>query len=238
MPAKTAASPLSPVDPRIGLRFAAAEHLIPFFRIQIADTPTARRMAHSALDAYYPESRADFINAARTIAFSMAAIALLGKATATPNLTMPEQLRAYGCANALNRSAEQSERSMMVRRAYLHANPQPERPPIPPAESTTISPQDEAEIEARVAEAMQEYRAACARSAAEKQPPQAEAPNPQPAPSAEPPFRTPASLEAALRSAMPGFDAEAGRVTPITDGLLRRGARDGVPGPNGVQRTV
>nr|WP_294525081.1 hypothetical protein [uncultured Rhodopila sp.] len=235
MPATTASpAPLPPIDPQIGLRFAAAEHLIPFFRSRISDTDLARRMAHSALDAYYPETRADFVNAARTIAFSMAAIALLGKAMAAPDLTVPEQMRAYGRANALNRSAEQSERSMMVRRKYLRANPPPERAPIPPAEKPTISPEDAAEIEAQIGEAMQAYHDACARPAAEPEPP-AEAPSPAPVPSAEPLFRTPASLEAALRSgSIPGFAAEAGRVTPIAEGLLRRGAPP-TAGRNGVQ---
>ncbi len=45
----------------------------------------------------------------------MAALALLGRG-ATDDMTITEKLRSYGRANVLNRSAEQSERSMMQRR--------------------------------------------------------------------------------------------------------------------------
>jgi hypothetical protein len=158
-------------DPQLGLRLAAAEHLIPLFRIGDFDRSAAFYMAHAALDAYYPESRADYVNAARTIAFSMAAIALLGKAVSSPDLTPAEQMGAYARASALNRSADDSERSMMQRRKYHLANPQPEPPRQPnlrprPAAKPAAEPEPEpepdpetmTEIDARVAEVMQEYR--------------------------------------------------------------------------------
>ena len=44
---------------------------------------------------------------------------------------MAEQMQAYTRASALNRSADDSERSMMQRRKYHQANPQPEPPPLP-----------------------------------------------------------------------------------------------------------
>ena len=104
-PASNETSP--PIDPKIGLILTAAEHLIPLFQSSAIDIPLARKMAFSAIEAYRPETRADFVNVARTIAFSMAALALLGQA-ASQDMTMPEKMRAFGRANALNRSADQS----------------------------------------------------------------------------------------------------------------------------------
>jgi hypothetical protein len=86
---------------------------------------------------------------------------------------MPEQMRAYGRANALNRSADQSERTMMQRRRLQKANPPGERPdligpnpttpnPAIPDPATTPDPTDiaDAEIAAAVAGLMKEYQSA------------------------------------------------------------------------------
>ncbi len=116
----------------------------------------------------------------------MAALALLGKAVSSNDLSHPEQMRAYGRANALNRSADQSERAMMQRRRYLLDNPQPEPPEIKSEpEQPELDAAAEAEIEAQVAEAMQDYLAACGKPAAPKadapkDKPPAKAPEPRP----------------------------------------------------------
>ena len=158
--AKPASSPTRPLDPQIGLMFTAADHLIPLFRTGSIDVALAREMAISAIEAYHPETRADFVNAARTIAFSMAALTLLGLA-ASRDMPMPEKMRAYSRANALNRSADQSERTMMQRRRYHHANP-PDHQPDPETEAPADdAPIDEAEMQAAVAVAMNEYLAIC-----------------------------------------------------------------------------
>jgi hypothetical protein len=146
--------------------FAAAHHLLPLFRIGTIDDRLARQMAVSAIESYEPQTRADYVNVARIIAFSMTALALLGKTT-NPDMPMPEQMRAYGRANALNRSADQSERTMMQRRRLQKANPSGERPdliganpaiPDPtPADPTETA---DAEIAAAVAGLMKEYQSA------------------------------------------------------------------------------
>ena len=156
-------SAFPPTDPKFGLMFIAAEHLIPLFRIGTIDLPMARRMAVSAIEAYQPESRSDYINAARTIAFSITAIALLGRA-ASDDMTMPEKMRAFGRANTLNRSAVQSERIMIQRRAHQQASPQAEQPvptPEPPAPNLTLEDTaiDEAELQAAIGSVMKEYMA-------------------------------------------------------------------------------
>jgi hypothetical protein len=144
------------IDPRIGLMFTISDHLVPLFTTGSVDANLARRMAVSAIEAYEPESRADYVNVARTIAFSISALALLGQAAA-PDVTMAEKMRAYGRANALNRSADQSERTMMQRRRQtdLRAGEMDSTSEPPEAD-----PDLDAAVEAAVAEAMDLCRAA------------------------------------------------------------------------------
>jgi hypothetical protein len=172
MPAPAAPN-LPPINPRLGLMFAAAHHLLPLFRIGTIDDRLARQMAVSAIESYHPETRADYVNVARIIAFSMTALALLGK-TVSPDMALPEQMRAYGRANALSRSADQSERTMMQHRRHQKANPPAEQPsligpnpttPDPETDEAAINPTaidptaiDDAEVQAAIDGIMQEYR--------------------------------------------------------------------------------
>jgi hypothetical protein len=151
----TISHPLPDIDPALGLMFSVADQLIPLFSVGSIDPPFAHRMAITAIEAYEPETPADFVNVARTIAFSMSAVALLGHAAAK-DLTMPEKLRAFSRANALNRSADQSERTMMQRRRYQKANSPTEQPVEPPAQEPDV---DHAAVHAAVAEAMDVYAA-------------------------------------------------------------------------------
>ena len=136
------------IDPRLGLRFVAAAHLIDLFEGGPVDTDLAREMAHSAIDAYSPQTRADCLNAARTIAFSMAALALLSRLVREPG-PLPEQLRAFDRANALNSSADRSERTMMLRRRTQKTRPAT----APTAPDVPATPAGEAAVKANVAEA-------------------------------------------------------------------------------------
>jgi hypothetical protein len=214
------------IDPRHGLLISVAVQLVPLFTVAAAgDIPLAHQMAASAIEAYAPESRADYVNVARTLAFSMSALALLGKAAA-PDLPMPETLRAFARANALNRSADQSERSMMLRRCYLQANPHPEQPAQPPAPGPDP---DDAEAEAAIAAAMQIYAAcisaqpeAMASETAPAPAPQASTPPPAPAVSLAPPVT--AATASAIRYAAPAPDATQVRGAPHKDELLRHSA--------------
>ncbi len=146
-------------DPWDGLLFSVAGQLAPLFETKDSDPDQARKSAMSALAAYHPESRADFVNIARILAFSMASLAALGLAAAD-DLTPALKMRYFGRANALNRSADQSERIMMQRRRDQRANPPAELPahlrprPVNPEPSP-----DDAAIDAAVAEAMAAYRA-------------------------------------------------------------------------------
>ena len=149
----------SPIDLNTGLMLTLADLLIPLFTTDTDGIATARRTAVGAIAAYRPEIPADYVNSARTIAFSMAALSLLGK-SASPEMTTQEQMRTFARAIALNRSADQSERTMMLRRRHQQADPnaeQPARPSEPPALDAKI---DDARVQAAIGEAMQEYLAA------------------------------------------------------------------------------
>ncbi len=98
-------------DPWDGVLFSVAGQLAPLFETKDTDPDDARQSAMSALAAYHPESRADFVNIARILAFSMASLAALGLAVAD-DLPPAAKMRYFGRANALNRSADQSERIM------------------------------------------------------------------------------------------------------------------------------
>jgi hypothetical protein len=179
-----------PVNPMLGLLYAASHLLLPLFKIGTIDDRLAQQMAASAIEAYSPETRADYVNVARTIAFSMTALALLGK-SANPDMTMAEQMRAYGRANALNRSADQSERTMMQRRRHQKANP----PADLPAPEATIDDAaihrtaiDDAEIEAAVANVMKEYLSVGMATPIPPTPPETTL-KPAAQPSVTPPFR-------------------------------------------------
>ena len=224
--------PLPPIDPQIGLMVSAAEHLIPLFECPAIDRPLARRMAASALYAYNPETHADFVSAARIIAFSMAALALLGK-TASPNMTMPEQMRAFGRANALNRSADQSERTMMQRRRYDKANPQAEQPA---RESEPPDTQlDDADVQASIASVMQEYLAARQPSATETTAPKpTPKPTPEPATAKPQPQPEPTTPPSAIRTSVPMSQA-AQPATTLKEALLRQSAMQRVGGQSGAQ---
>ena len=199
------------IDSSIGLRMIAAAHLIDLFEGAPGDTNFAWEMAQSAIDAYSPQSRADCLNAARTIAFSMAALALLSRIVREPG-PLPEQLQAFDRANALNSSADRSERTMMLRRRT-----QKTKPPVAPTASQPepdlpMTPAEEAEIKAIVAEAVKNYQAVTAGK---------QAPSPGTA-AVDQPFET--RLEAALRTCMPGFENPIPGTAALRQTLLRNTA--------------
>ena len=194
-----------------------ADLLVPLFRSVSADLSVARRMAISAMAAYNPTSRADYVNIARTLAFSMSALALLGTA-ATHALTPAEKLRSLGRANALNRSADESERVMLQRRRQAQSHAQPHAPSgtlrqtedrlHPDAASTTTSDDgaafdsaafDDSKMQADIAAAMKEYLAARLLAATPAQPQDAATPA---AASRQPESRPAATAPAAPRPPM------------------------------------
>ena len=102
-------------DPRAGLMLRIAAELSTLFDRPTIDPGMSRKMVMSAISSYKPEGRADFINIARTVAFSTASINLLGDLAAS-RASVPEKMRIHSRAIALSRCADQSERTMLVRR--------------------------------------------------------------------------------------------------------------------------
>jgi hypothetical protein len=216
--------------PSAGLILAAADHLIPLFQTLAVDTVHAHKMAVSAIAAYEPESRADFVNAARIIAFSMAALALLGKA-ASGDRTMPEQMRLYGRANTLNRSADQSERSMMVRRRDQRAHPPAEQPDWmnPSHEAPPEAPFQDAMLSAAVAEAVMARCVTTTPAQAAPTPPSGPAKtavsDPKPAQPVPNPTQRPAATPgAAIRYSAPALGAPASPKPAYKAELLQNSA--------------
>jgi hypothetical protein len=165
-----------------------ADRIAPLFETGRADKADARATAISALLAYDPKSRADFVNIARILAFSIASLVALGLAAAE-DLPPAQRMRYFGRANALNRSADQTERTMLQRRREQHANP-PAPVAATPSQKTADTLQDEAALDAAVDEAMALYRATIPPRATNKPETQAARPNPM---QADTVLRTPGS---------------------------------------------
>jgi hypothetical protein len=228
---------------------SVADHLMPFFEKGSLTEDFQRRMALSAIDAYCRESRADYVNVARTVAFSLAAVALLGKAMSSADMPLKEQMRVYGRANALNRSADQSERSMMERRRYSEAHPPETRPRLWPVAPEPEPPISDAELEAAVSEALREFhaaRASAAQRGAPPEPAQAPAAAPHPAASpAQPPALSPAAPapaaktpSAAIRYTAPTPKTGQSGAASFKDNLMRHTAMPGAGGQNGTAQRL
>jgi hypothetical protein len=207
--------PKSQCDPREGLWFALADQLIPFFYPGTKDPDMALSMAKSAIQAYQPETRADLANIARTIAFSMAALSLLGQAAEEP-MTMPEKMRVYARAVSLNRSADQSERTMMQQRRYRHARADTPaaRPPAPAPESGLTDAQIEAAVATSIMHAVGLTKTAKTEPAPVKSAPVQTAPE---AP-------RPTVIPAAIRYTSPAPNAAQPRTAPHKENLLHHTA--------------
>jgi hypothetical protein len=111
---------IPPSDPSQGLIECLADYLAPLFVADPDDQPAARLMAIRAMISYRPEMHADFIAVARSISFSMSALAALSRA-ATDEMPPALRLRYFGMASALSRSADESERTMERRRRRFMA---------------------------------------------------------------------------------------------------------------------
>jgi hypothetical protein len=164
--------PLGSPDPWDGLLLRIADQIAPLFQNVDSDPAYARKAAISAIGAYNPESRADIVNIGRILAFSMATLAALGIAAAD-DLPPAQKMRYFGRANALNRSAEQSERSMRQRRRDQLGKPTTDQPAKPqPATAPSANPPppndpaiDDPIINAAVEEAMAALQASVSQPA-------------------------------------------------------------------------
>ena len=90
--------------------------LMPFFLGTAVDMPAARAEILDTLASYGVRTRAEWLNAAQVIAFSMTALDVLSEAKST-ELTPNQKIRYRGCANGLSRATLQQEKTLERRLA-------------------------------------------------------------------------------------------------------------------------
>ena len=99
--------------------------LIPYFLAIIPDPAAARAQCFETLASYGARTRAEAINAVQIIAFSLTTLDTLAEAKEN-EMSLSMRLRYRGCANNLNRSAQQNEATLAKRQAA--DPPQPAEP--------------------------------------------------------------------------------------------------------------
>jgi hypothetical protein len=96
------------------------EHLIrflmPFFIVMTADINEARAEILETLASYGARTRSEMLNAVQIIAYGFTALDVLGEAKAA-EMSPSMRLRFRSCANGLNRSCQQNEKSLARRLA-------------------------------------------------------------------------------------------------------------------------
>ena len=113
--------------------------LMPFFIATATDTDAARSEIIETLCSYGGRTRAELTNAARIIAFSMSSLDLLAESQRA-DLSPSQRVRFRSCANGLNRSVIQNEKTLDKRLAA-----DPPQPTDPRQEPINDLPETEAE---------------------------------------------------------------------------------------------
>jgi len=113
-----------------------------FLGVSAGDIALARIAATETVAAYRARNHADLLAVAQIIAFGLAALGSLSLSLAD-DISLPMALRLRGNANACNRSAEQSRRTLAKSLANDHAPtaPEPDTPPALPETEATPEPE-------------------------------------------------------------------------------------------------
>ena len=90
-------------------------YLLPYFLAVTADEEKAKAEILETLASYGARTRAELVKAVQIIAFSFSALEVLAEAKAARQMPPPLRLRYFGCANALNRHGENSEKMLEKR---------------------------------------------------------------------------------------------------------------------------
>ena len=101
--------------------------LLPCFLATAVDLDAARQDILETLRSYGARTRAELLNAAQIIAFSLSALDTLSEARAGA-MSPSMRLRYRGCANGLNRSSQQNEQSLQQRLCADPVGPDPAEP--------------------------------------------------------------------------------------------------------------
>jgi hypothetical protein len=110
-------------------------YLLPYFAPITNSMDRAEADIIETLASYGARSRAELLNVVQIIAYSMSGLELLTLAKADPSLSPALQIRLRSCANNLNRSAHQAEKTLTAR---LKCDlPTPSEPKAEPIDDTT-----------------------------------------------------------------------------------------------------
>ncbi len=90
---------------------SAIAFLMPYYISQADSIADARQEILETLSAYATRTRPEFLKAVRIIAFSMTTLDVLAEAETT-EMSLSMRLRHRGCANSLDRSTTQAEKSL------------------------------------------------------------------------------------------------------------------------------
>jgi hypothetical protein len=110
-------------------------YLLPYFLAVTSDEEKAKADILETLASYGARTRAELVKAVQIIAFSFAALEVLAEAKASQQMPPPLRLRYFGCANALNRHSEHSEKTLEKRLkcdlpAAVKSTAEPARTPV------------------------------------------------------------------------------------------------------------
>lgn len=112
--ATTPTKPLPPADPSTILMNLIVALLAPMFLgVSAGNSGLARSAAIATINGYRTRNHADLIAVAQIIAFGLAALGSLSLSMAD-DVSLSMTLRLRGNANALNRSAEQNRRAVII----------------------------------------------------------------------------------------------------------------------------
>nr|WP_294517545.1 hypothetical protein [uncultured Rhodopila sp.] len=90
-------------------------YLLPYFMAVTSDRAKAEAEILETLASYGARTRAELVKAVQIIAFSFSALEVLAEAQVDEDMPPPLRLRYLGCANALNRHSETSEKTLEKR---------------------------------------------------------------------------------------------------------------------------
>jgi hypothetical protein len=90
-------------------------YLLPYFSPVTNSMDRAEADILETLESYGARTRAELLNVVQIIAYSMSGLELLTVAKLDETLSPSLQIRLRGCANNLNRSAQQAEKTLAAR---------------------------------------------------------------------------------------------------------------------------
>lgn len=90
-------------------------YLMPYFTPVTKSLDRAEADILETLASYCPRTRPELLNVVQIIAYSMSGLELLILAKIDTSLSGSQQIRLRGCANNLNRSAHQAEKTLTAR---------------------------------------------------------------------------------------------------------------------------